>query len=497
MKLSELLQGYAQTTDAELDITGIALDSRNVKAGEAFIAVAGNSRHGLAYARQALDRGAVALIYEPADGIEVFLAGVSDKTARVAVPLLGKQLGNIAARFYGDPSAKLAVIGVTGTNGKTSCSQFLAQALGNCGVIGTLGWGIPGYLRQTLNTTPDALTLQTMLAEFAEQGRQAVAMEVSSHALEQGRVNGIHFRAAVYTNFSRDHLDYHGSMEAYVAAKLSLLQKPGIDIAVLNLDDVYCRQALAALPQGMHAWGYSRSGREGTPGIETLLATAVRHLSDGVQFDAHWQGRSQTIGAPVFGDFNVENILATLGVLLALGMPMEMAAERIRNINPVPGRMERYALSGLPAVFVDYAHTPDALDKVLASLRPHCCGKLWVVFGCGGNRDRGKRQLMGVAAEKWADEIVLTDDNPRDEDPDSIIEAILAGCVSSAVRIIRDRGRAIEFAVGRAAVADMILVAGKGHEDYQEISGKQLPFSDSLAVQEALRRRGKHHAHTT
>jgi UDP-N-acetylmuramoyl-L-alanyl-D-glutamate--2,6-diaminopimelate ligase len=494
MKLSELLQDCA-TAESDVEVRGLTLDSRSVKPGDTFIAVAGHRWHGLAHAQQAIDKGAAAIVYEPADGTKDLLASLRNKPLSVAVGGLGQKLGSIAARFYGDPSAKLAVIGITGTNGKTSCSQFLAQAMGNCGVIGTLGWGLPGRLQQTLNTTPDALSLHAMVAEFAAQGRQAVAMEVSSHALEQGRVNGLRFYAAVFTNFSRDHLDYHGSMEAYVAAKLGLVQKPGLRFVVVNLDDAYCREVLDQLPQGVQVWGYSRSGKCGGFGMESLAATTIEHCAGGLVFEVLWRKRTIRIDAPVFGDFNVENILAVLAVLLALDIPLDEVAGRIRAIRPVSGRMERFAMPDLPGVFVDYAHTPDALEKVLAGLKQHCRGKLWAVFGCGGNRDRGKRPLMGAAAERWADYVILTDDNPRDEDPNGIVQEILAGCRSEKTKIIRDRKLAIEYAVQRADVGDCILIAGKGHEYYQEIRGERMPFSDSLAVAEALQKRSDNHVH--
>jgi UDP-N-acetylmuramoyl-L-alanyl-D-glutamate--2,6-diaminopimelate ligase len=493
MKLSVLLEGYAcAAVDAE--IAGLSLDSRQVRPGDAFVAVAGSLAHGLSHARQALDKGAAAIIYETANATEELLDALP-AAVLVGIGGLGQKLGAIAARFYGDPSARLDVVGITGTNGKTSCSQFLAQTLEHCSVIGTLGWGVPGRLRQTLNTTPDALSLQAMLAEFVVQGQRAAALEVSSHALQQGRVNGVRFCGAVYTNFSRDHLDYHGSMDVYIAAKLALLQKSGLRFAVVNLDDAYCREVLAALPRELNAWGYSRTvAATAVEGMEVLTASAIRHRVDGVEFSAQWREREVAVSAPVFGDFNVENLLAVLATSLALGMSLETAAARIAAIRPVPGRMERFALPDAPAVFVDYAHTPDALDKVLASLKPHCQGALWVAFGCGGNRDRGKRAQMGAAAERWADRIVITDDNPRDEDPERIVREILAGCPAAKTNVIRDRQRAIEYVVGQAATNDWILIAGKGHEDYQEMNGNRIPFSDSVAVREALQTRSGRYA---
>jgi UDP-N-acetylmuramoyl-L-alanyl-D-glutamate--2,6-diaminopimelate ligase len=503
MKLSGLLQGYVRV-DVDTDISGLALDSRKVMPGDAFVAIAGSRQHGLCHARQALEKGAAAIIYETVGATEELLAALPGAVL-AGVAGLRHKLGAIGARFFGDPSARLQVIGVTGTNGKTSCSQFLAQALENCGVIGTLGWGVPGQLRPTLNTTPDALSLQAMLADFADQEFHAAAMEVSSHALEQDRVNGVYFCGAVYTNFSRDHLDYHGSMEAYIAAKLTLLQKTGLRFAVVNLDDAYCLRVLSALPHGLKTWGYSRieecDGGENAAiaaeDMEKLTASAIKHRIDGLEFTARWRGRQVKVSAPVFGDFNVENLLAVLAALLAMGMPLETAAARIAAIRPVPGRMERFTMPDAPVVFVDYAHTPDALDKVLASLKQHCQGKLWVAFGCGGNRDRGKRVQMGAAAERWADRIVLTDDNPRGEYPEHIVRDILAGCRGDNVSVIRDRKQAIEAVINQASTSDCILIAGKGHEDYQEINGMRIPFSDSAVVKAALQTRSRHYAHAT
>ncbi|MGR8936126.1 MAG: UDP-N-acetylmuramoyl-L-alanyl-D-glutamate--2,6-diaminopimelate ligase, partial [Gammaproteobacteria bacterium] len=454
MKLNALLQGQA-AVNADVDVAGLSLDSRKVRPGDAFIAVAGSREHGLIHARQALEKGAVAVVYETTGVDQRLLAQLQEVAALAGVPGLNAKLGAIAANFFGHPSEQLQVIGVTGTNGKTSCSQFLAQALAHCGIIGTLGWGMPTQLQATVNTTPDAVSLQAMLAEFVRQGRKAVAMEVSSHALQQGRVDGMRFYAAVFTNFSRDHLDYHGSMDAYVAAKLTLLQKSGLRFAVVNLDDAYCREVIAALPPGLKTWGYSKGGAgsaaHAAEGMEILSADSIRHCTDGLQFEAQWRGRQTTVTAPVFGDFNVENLLAVLATLLALEMPLQTAAMRLKTLRPIPGRMERFAKPGTPVVFVDYAHTPDALEKVMTSLKQHCRGQLWVTFGCGGNRDRGKRAQMGAAAMRCADRIVVTDDNPRDEDPERIVQDIAAGCGTAEVRVIRDRKRAIEHVIEAAA----------------------------------------------
>lgn len=486
MKLAELLEGLA-AVDQELIMTGLALDSREVVPGNVFIALAGAQQHGLMHADQAIARGASAVVYDPA-GSGRQLAGQIRDVPAIAIDDLGRKLGEMAARFYGDPSGAMNVIGITGTNGKTSCSQFLSQILDDCGIIGTLGWGAWGSLHKTLNTTPDALAVQAILAALLKEHKQTVAMEVSSHGLEQGRVNGVHFKGAVFTNISRDHLDYHGSMDAYVQAKLTLLEKPGLAFAVVNLDDAYSEQIIAAVPQSVVIWGYSAQGRKTVSG-ESVTAGDILHQLDGIECSLQWRSDSRHIKVPLYGDFNIENSLAVLAVMLAMGMSLGEAAGKLEQIQPVTGRMERFEENAGPMVFVDYAHTPDALDKVLSSLRQHCRQALWVVFGCGGNRDTGKRPQMGRIAEHWADHVIVTDDNPRFENGMDIVNAILAGCSSDKVEVIANREQAINNVIARADKNDCIVIAGKGHEQYQEINGVQLPFSDSRVVIEALKMR--------
>ncbi len=480
-------------------ITGLALDSRTVVGGDAFIALAGTKQHGLAHAEQAINNGACAVIFDPAgDGRQLAEAlqcrgdrPVAPTTAVpvIAVENLGLKLGALAAKFYGDPSRFMTVIGITGTNGKTSCSQFLSQMLNDCGIIGTLGWGEWGKLNKTLNTTPDALAIQQILAELLKNKKRAVAMEVSSHGLEQGRVNGVIFKGAVFTNISRDHLDYHGTMDAYVQAKLALLKQPGLAFAVVNLDDVYSGQIIAAVPESVQLWQFSAKGKT-ADSDKSVCAENIVHKTDGIEFELRWQDQRQRVKVPLYGDFNIENVLAVSTVMLAMGVSVAEAAKRLGHIKPVDGRMERFGGKTDPLIFVDYAHTPDALDKVLSSMRKHCKQALWVVFGCGGNRDVGKRPQMGKIAEQWADHVLITDDNPRYENGLDIVNAILAGCGSSAkVEVIQNREQAIQKVVANAAKDDCIVIAGKGHEQYQEINGVQLPFSDRQVVMEALDRR--------
>ncbi|MCX7097107.1 MAG: UDP-N-acetylmuramoyl-L-alanyl-D-glutamate--2,6-diaminopimelate ligase [Methylococcales bacterium] len=504
MKLNVLLDGLALTPNscleriAELPITGLALDSRELAEGNVFIALAGAKQHGLAHLAQALAQGAVAVLYDPAGEGELLARQAADNVLMLAVDNLGLILGEIAGRFYDAPSQLLSVIGITGTNGKTSCSQFLGQLLDDCGIIGTLGWGGWGNLHKTMNTTPDALEIQRILAQLVKDNKKFVAMEVSSHGLEQGRVNGVTFKGAVFTNISRDHLDYHGTMEAYLQAKLLLLNKPGLDFAVVNLDDPYSGRIIAAVPQTARILGFSVQGNT-LPTGNCISAAAISHKVDGIEFTVCWQEESLRVKVPLYGDFNTENVLAVLAVMLALGLTMSEAVTRLPLLKPVTGRMERFGGDGLPLVFVDYAHTPDALDKVLSSVRKHCGKSLWVVFGCGGNRDSGKRPQMGRIAGQLADYVIITDDNPRFENGLDIVNDILDGCgtaitrvePTSKLQVQQNREQAIQQAIAQAGVEDCIVVAGKGHERYQEINGVHTPFSDSQVVIDALKMRAK------
>jgi UDP-N-acetylmuramoyl-L-alanyl-D-glutamate--2,6-diaminopimelate ligase len=503
MKLRELLDGFIPFQKEVLSkigdrlVTGLALDSREIKAGQVFIAVAGAQQHGLSYASQVMAKGAIAIFYDPLDDTEQ-LADSLDHGLMIAVDELNVKLGDIAARYYGDPSVFLDVIGITGTNGKTSCSQFLSQALKDCGIIGTLGWGEWGNLKATLNTTSNALETQRILAALKEDNKTAVAMEVSSHGLAQGRVNGIYFRGAVFTNISRDHLDYHGTMEAYLQTKLLLLTKPGLKFVVINLDDPYSNQIIKAVPQHVVIWGVSLQGRVLSLG-ESVVANVVSHRVDGVEFEVTWRDFRQSVCVPLYGDFNIENSLVVLAVLLAMDMSLIEAVKKLEHLKPVIGRMERFgADEEEPLVFVDYAHTPDALNKVLSSLKKHCQRDLWVVFGCGGNRDKGKRPEMGRIAEYWADHVVVTDDNPRFEDSLVIVNEILAGCESpinadfnGKVIVNQCRDQAIQSVILNADKRDCIVIAGKGHECYQEVKGVKTPFSDSQSVIDALKMRAE------
>jgi UDP-N-acetylmuramoyl-L-alanyl-D-glutamate--2,6-diaminopimelate ligase len=486
MTLEELVNDSA-LANHKATITGLALDSRTLGAGQAFVALAGAKQHGLVHVQQALANGASAVLFDPANEGTQLAAQITQVPA-IAIDNLSAKLGEIAARFYGNPSHFMDVIGITGTNGKTSCSQFLSQLLDKCGVIGTLGWGEWGQLTRTLNTTPDALAVQHILATLLRHKNHAVAMEVSSHGLAQGRVNGVRFKGAVFTNISRDHLDYHGTMTAYLQAKLALLKSPHLEFAVINLDDAYSEQIIAAVPESVIRWGVSTQGKT-MPSGESLRAENIRHHAAGIEFSVCWRNETQPVSLALYGAFNVENVLCVLAVMLALGVTLVDAARKISTLKAVSGRMECFGGGNQPLVFVDYAHTPDALDNVLSGLKQQGAGDLWVVFGCGGNRDTGKRPLMGQIAEQWADHVVVTDDNPRFEDSHAIANDILAGCRSADIELILCREQAIRHVIARAASTDCILIAGKGHEDYQEINGIKSPFSDKTCVLEALKNR--------
>ena len=470
---SALLQKLA------VPISALTADSRLAGPGVAFAAYPGAVHDGRAYIPQAIASGAPAILWEE----EHFLWDPAWQVPNLAVPGLKRRIGEIAACVYGDPSSRLRMIGVTGTNGKTSVTHWIAQALSAIGkpsvVIGTLGNGFSGKLSPATNTTPDAVQLQGALARYVSKGARACAMEVSSHGLHQGRVNGCRFNVAVLTNLSRDHLDYHGSMEAYAEAKAGLFAWPGLEYAVLNLDDEF-GQALAAKPGSAKIAGYGF--REGE-----VVAETVRAGREGLMLALNTAWGRAELKSSLLGRFNAYNLLAALATLLVSDVPLAQACAALGQVRPPAGRMQTLGGGTHPLVVVDYAHTPDALEKVLATLRPLAGeGRLICVFGCGGNRDKGKRPLMGRAASQGADLVFVTSDNPRSEDPLAIIADILQGMDAESLRTEPDRARAIFEAVGAAKANDIVLIAGKGHEDYQEVQGQKQHFSDVEVAQKAL-----------
>jgi UDP-N-acetylmuramoyl-L-alanyl-D-glutamate--2,6-diaminopimelate ligase len=408
-------------------------------------------------------------------------------------------VGSIAADYYGRPSERILSVGVTGTNGKTSCSQWIAQVLGRngrrCAVIGTVGIGFPGALQPSELTTPDAVSLQRELHGLLAAGAQALAMEVSSIGLAQHRVDGMHFDVALFTNLTRDHLDIHGTMDRYEAAKALLFEWQGLRRAVINLDDeAGQRIAASACARGVEVIGYSAGGDASPrPVAPRLLARSIRATSAGLAFDLECDGHVHEIEVPLVGQFNVANLLGVVGAALACDIDADAACAALPLLVPPPGRMQRVTAPAQPLIVVDYAHTPDALAQALAAIRPLAVarsGRLWVVFGAGGDRDAGKRAPMGEAAASGADVVVITSDNPRSEDPLAIIAQVARGATAAADRITEpDRARAIDAAVRAADRADVILLAGKGHEDYQIIGGERRHFSDVDQAQQALARR--------
>lgn len=477
-------------------IERLTSDSRRASPAAAFFAWPGAAADGRRHIPQAIERGCAAVVWES----EGFSWDGGWKTPNAGVRDLRAQAGFLAHEFHGRPSGAMWVSGVTGTNGKTSCTQWLAHALSlqktKTGVIGTLGAGFPASLVATGNTTPDALEVHRLLAEFRAAGAAAVAMEVSSHGLDQGRVNGVAFDCALFTNLTHDHLDYHGTMAAYGEAKARLFDAPALECAVLNLDDPFgLRLAERAVARGLRTIGYgmahATAARDAVD--EFVIARDIRIEGAGmhVALQSSWGATHATINQ--IGHFNVANALGVLGCLVAHGMPLHDAAAQLESLPPVPGRMQKIAeRPGQPLVVVDYAHTPDALDKVARTLQPLARsrgGRLVVLFGAGGDRDADKRPLMGAIVSRIADRVVLTSDNPRSEDPEAIIKAIRRGVAGECVTEV-DRETAISSSVRAAAAADVLLIAGKGHEETQEIAGKRLPFSDARIAAAALARRG-------
>lgn len=457
-------------------LNGLSLDSRRLTPGGLFLACRGTRTHGLEHLPQALANGAAAVAWEPAPGVDAPQTAVP----AVAVPQLSRQVSDIAARFYGQPSLALDVFGVTGTDGKTSIAWLCAQALDAlgrpCHYIGTLGRGRIGAVTAGEHTTPDPVSLQAWLAQAADAGAEAAAIEVSSHALDQSRAAGVRFQAKILSNVGRDHLDYHGSVEAYAAAKRRLFD--GAGVSILNVDDRHGRRWAAELEDVV---AYAVESR---PAGRHVIARGLEFSLDGLSFTADGSFGRARIESPLLGRFNVDNLLAVLAALLARGVPMGDAAAALARCTTVPGRMEGFrAAAGGPLLIVDYAHTPQALRSILTAARAHTAGRLYCVFGCGGDRDRGKRSLMGAAAAELADRLIVTDDNPRSEAAAAISDDILRGLPEGASVVVEhDRARAIALAAGEAGEGDVVVVAGKGHEDYQIVGDERRHFSDRAFV---------------
>jgi len=472
--VADLLRGFAEAPD--MPVSGIASDSRRLDTGFLFLACDGADSHGLDYLEQAKAAGACAVAWD-ADTREM-----PDDIGipAIAVPNLASHLGEIANRFYGYPSQVLKTIGVTGTNGKTTVAWLLSQCLqqldNRCGYVGTLGYGVDELVAADGMTTPAAIELQGRLNEFIGAGATHVALEVSSHALSQGRVDGVEFDAVLFTNLTRDHLDYHGDMQGYFEAKAQLFLAHPARHKIINIDSEFgvelasrCGQAVVAV-----STNFDRVAN-GRPYVFVRSIVATEAGSE-ISITSSWGDR--TLNLPLPGDFNVANAAIVLAYLLASDIDLEQACDVLELVTAPPGRMQRIAAANA-TIYIDYAHTPNAIESALRALRPHCRGDLWCVFGCGGDRDAGKRPMMAGLAQKLADRVVVTSDNPRFEQPQNIIDAILTGFDSEYEAIvIEDRAAAIAWTIANAKSGDVVLIAGKGHEGYQEIAGKRLPFSD-------------------
>jgi UDP-N-acetylmuramoyl-L-alanyl-D-glutamate--2,6-diaminopimelate ligase len=495
LNFAELIAGiYFIRQAPAVEIDSLCLDSRQVQPGSLFFALAGEQVHGKEFIDDAIRRGARIVLWESAMPRQE-LRG-AEQVPVYGVPDLKNMVGRIAERFYGEPTKEQFVIGVTGTNGKTSVTQFVAHALQQdapCGVIGTLGNGVFGQLEKGTHTTPDAVTLHTLLDDLRHEDVKRVVMEVSSHGLEQGRAAGVAFDVAVFTNLTHEHLDYHGSMENYARAKRRLFEAKGLKYAVINIDDDHGRELLVSMPGAVGTVSYGFESKDYAP---SLLGSDLQLDRNGLRMHVESDWGKGDLQVPLLGVFNASNLLAALGTLLACGVGFDDAMQRLSAVQPVPGRMQGYGgAQKQPLVVVDYAHTPDALEQVLLALRAHAAAqkgslaapKLWCVFGCGGDRDRGKRPLMAAAAEKLADKVIVTDDNPRTENAQVIVSDILRGFARmDDVLVIGDRAKAIEEAIFSAADDDVVLIAGKGHEEVQIVGEERLPFSDASEVERVL-----------
>ncbi len=489
MKLSTLLHSFCDVSaSCDRDITGLVLDSRSAKPGDVFFACQGTHLDGRQFIADVIAKGVTAVVAEATShGDQPFF--------QQGVPIfpiknLHHCLGRIAANFYGNPAEKLRIVGITGTNGKTSCSHFLASALHQlgavCGIIGTIGNGLFGQIKPSSLTTPDALTLQALFANFLQQGATTVGMEVSSHSLDQGRVDSVPFEVAIFTNLTRDHLDYHGDMAAYGAAKRRLFDNALLQYAVINVDDPFGKTLVESLRGHKKTYAYSLKPTSAV-GVPLIYAGQVQLDGVGLCAEVHTPWGVGELQTQLIGLFNLSNMLAILTTLCLLDVPFKAALASLANVQPVSGRMQTFGGQAQPLVIVDYAHTPDALEKVLIALKQHCQGDLYCIFGCGGDRDKGKRPMMAKIAEQYADHVIVTDDNPRYESSQVIVADIMQGFAQPDKIIVQhDRSKAIQEIIQCAKPGDCILVAGKGAETYQQIGDTKIPFSDIEKVQQNL-----------
>lgn len=484
MTLQQLLPEFALSAAAGVcRISGLRQDSRRVRDGDLFVALAGENHDGRRYVDSAVHAGAVAVLVES----EHFSEAEQGSVPVIGVPALKERLATLATRFHGNPAASLTVLGVTGTNGKSSVAWFLRDVLNMagmpCGLIGTLGAGFRDYQLDTGHTTPDVLTLHEILAAFRDRGATHVAMEVSSHALTQNRLDGVSINTAAFTNLSRDHLDYHGDMDNYFIAKRRLFEAGDLAAAVINVADPSGQRLADSLVSNI------RCVRVGGEAGDIRVRRLNQH-AQGMNLVLSIGDEVVHIDAPLYGYFNVENLMIVVGMLAVQGVSVPRIRNAMTALTPVPGRMEPVQGRDGPVVLVDYAHTPDGLEKALSGVREHFSGRVWCVFGCGGNRDAGKRPQMAAVAERLADVLVLTADNPRDERPADIINDMLVGLQQpEQATVLVDRVEAVRHAVHRARPGDVVLIAGKGHEQWQEVAGKRLPMDDRELARAALQTR--------
>ena len=496
MRLSELLaEDMAIPESMDVDLTGIEIDSRRIEAGDLFLAYKGASHDGRDFVNDVIASGAKAILVEADDE----WCEITEREGIPIIPVekLSMRIGKIAARFFDYPAAAFNLIGITGTNGKTSCCQFVAECLSmlgyKCGVSGTLGYGIYGedyhYDETGPGTTPDAITVQKIFEEVRIQNSDAMVMEVSSHGLSQNRVNSSEFDIAVFTNLSRDHLDYHGGMNAYGEEKRKLFINPQLKIAIVNMDDMFSAKILNSLGQNVKSFTYSLNNPKAN-----VYPQSVEFHRSGFSIDVITPWGEGRLRSNLAGSFNVSNILAVLTTVMAseadkANFNFKNILEKIAAVSPVKGRMEILGDFPVPVV-VDYAHTPDGLKNALLALRQHSQGEIWCVFGCGGDRDKGKRPLMAEIAEEMADRMIITDDNPRNEDSSAIIKQIQAGLSGKTDVVVEsDRALAIDYAIRNAKEGDIVLIAGKGHEEYQDVGGNRMVFSDVKQARISLNKR--------
>jgi UDP-N-acetylmuramoyl-L-alanyl-D-glutamate--2,6-diaminopimelate ligase len=506
MIVNHLLSPLVQLPLLPLDIKKLSFHSQQTGPDCLFIAIPGQDSDGRDYIADALAKGTLAVIYESI-GADIKslnkLAKANPKALILPIEYLAKKVSILASHFYQNPSQNMKVIGVTGTNGKTTITHLLAQAYDYfgqpCGVIGTLGYGLLQNWHDFGLTTPDAILLQKILAEFRDNQIMTVAMEASSHGLDQGRVNQVNFQSAIFTNLTQDHLDYHGTIEAYGRAKRLLFETPTLKQVVLNIDDPYALEIVKVLNPSIKVVSYSVSQnkifRSIHPNTVYVMTESVEYHPAGLLAQVQTSWGNGVLKSKLIGEFNLSNLLALLAELCLSGIPLDEALQVISRLNPVKGRMQRFGGTRTPQVIVDYAHTPDSLEQALKAARLHCKRKLCVVFGCGGNRDNSKRAIMGAIAAQYADKIILTNDNPRNENPEHILAEIYAGIPEAdqkKVTIEPCRKTAIKIAVERSLPVDVILVAGKGHEEYQLIGKDKIAFSDEKTVQKILQEVGGH-----